>query len=180
MSTNLKDFLHEQAEKYRVQAETNKVEITEWRAAVSNLNEQIKNWLKDSDTDNVVEFQESDKEMTEPGLGRYRVPRLNVRILDKWIAVLPKARRTALKARPTANSPEMQSQGRVDITDDLRRFVLFRFHVGDRDVWLIDSPEHGFDATEKVWPGEIRYVPRSERRELNRETFEKIVMSYLL
>jgi hypothetical protein len=68
----------------------------------------------------------------------------------------------------------------VDITDELRRYVLYRFRQDGRDSWLIDGLEiGGHEASEKAWPGEVRYIPRSEARPLNQEEFERALMSYL-
>lgn len=46
------------------------------------------------------------------------------------------------------------------MTDELRRFILYRFCEGNREVWLIDDLE-------------------SSPQPLDQETFEKALMSYL-
>jgi hypothetical protein len=38
--------------------------------------------------------------ISEPGLGRYRVPRLNLRAFGKWIGIIPKARKTVGNVTP--------------------------------------------------------------------------------
>ena len=68
-----------------------------------------------------------------------------------------------------------RAEGRVDITDELRRYVLYRFREDGRDVWVIDGLDRGYEEK----PGQIQYIPRSEQRPLDREAFERALMSYL-
>jgi hypothetical protein len=169
--------LLQQAKKHQAEAEVGKATVEEWRTAVERLFIQIRAWLKESDPEGLVEIEESEQDVREPGLGRYRVPRLDLRAFGKWIGIIPKARRTVGAATPPQKSAPERAEGRVDITDELRRYVLYRFREGGRDVWLIDGLERGYE--EKAWPGQIQYNPRSEPRQLDQEAFEKALMSYL-
>ena len=177
MSTIFREFLHHQAEKHQAEANAGKATVDEWRMAVELLFKQIREWLKESDPKGLIEIEESQEDVKEPGLGRYRVPRLNFRAFGKWIGVIPKARKTVGTAKPPQKSAPQRAEGRVDITDELRRYVLYRFREGDRDVWLIDGLEPGYE--EKAWPGQVTVIPRSEPRPLDQEAFEKALMSYL-
>jgi len=159
--------------------EAGKATVEEWRAAVERLFDQIKEWLKKSDPDGFIEIEQSQEDIKEPGLGRYRVPRLDLRFFGKWIGIIPKARRTVGTAKPPQKSAPERADGRVDITDELQRYVLYRFREGDRDVWVIDGFDRSYEAPEKAWPGQVQYTPRSEATLLNQETFEKALMSYL-
>jgi hypothetical protein len=179
MSATLKQFLHEQAKKYQAEADAGKVVVTEWQSAVERLFSQIREWLKDADPDEVIEIEKGEQDVREPGLGRYRVPRLNLRVLGKWIGIIPKARRTVGMAKPPQKSAPEQAEGRVDITDELRRYVLYRFRDGDKDVWMIDGLAQGNDASENSLTGQVQYFPRSETRPFDQEAFEKALMSYL-
>jgi hypothetical protein len=177
MSTMFKDFLQQQARKYQAEVDAGKATVDEWRTAVERLFTQIREWLKESDPEGHIEIEESQQDITEPGLGRYRVPRLNLQIFGKWIGIIPKARRTVGTAKPPQKSAPERAEGRVDITDELRRYVLYRFRESGQDVWLIDGLEPGYE--EKTWPGQVQYVPRSEPRSLDQEALEKALMSYL-
>ncbi len=175
MSTTFREFLHQQAEKHQAEVVAGKDTVEEWRKAIANLFVQIREWLKESDPESLIEIEESQEDVREPGLGRYRVPRLNLRVFGKWIGIIPKARRTVGTAKPPQKSAPERAEGRVDITDELRRYVLYRFKEGGRDVWLID----GLESPEKAWPGQVQYIPRSEPRALDQEAFERALMSYL-
>jgi hypothetical protein len=180
MSTAFREFLQQQAKKHQAEAEAGKATVDEWRTAIERLFNQIRQWLKESDPEGLIEIEESQEEIREPGLGRYRVPRLDFRAFGKWIGIIPKARKTVGTAIPPQKSAPQRAEGRVDITDELRRYVLYRFRDNGRDSWLIDGLDMGgHDASEKAWPGEIRFIPRSEPRPLNQEAFERALMSYL-
>src|ERR1051325_1050638 len=176
MTATFKQFLQEQASKHRAEAAAGKAEVDEWRAAIERLFGEIRRWIKDSDPDNIVEIKEEEVEVKEPGLGPYRVPRLDLRVFGKWIGVVPRARRTVGTATSPENPVPQRAQGRVDISDELRRYVLYRMHG---DVWVIVAPEQGFEIVEKSWPGQVQYFPRSETVPLSQETFEKVLVSYL-
>ncbi len=179
MSTGFKEFLRQEAQKHQAEATAGKAIVEEWRSSVQQLFGQIRAWLKESDPEGVIEIEESEQEIGEPGLGRYRVPRLNLRAFGNRIYIIPKARKTIGTAQPPQKSAPERAAGRVDITDELRRYVLYRFQENGHDVWMIDGLEPGYDATEKTWPGQVRFIPRLETRPLDQETFEKALMSYL-
>ena len=160
MTTAFKDFLGQQAEKHRAQVIAGKATVEEWHAAIERLFDQLRAWLKESDPEGVIEIEQGHQDVTEPGLGRYRVPRLNLRAFGKWIGIIPKARRTVGTATPPQKSAPQRAAGRVDITDELRRYVLYRFQEDGGDVWLIDDLESG-------------------AKPLDQEAFERALMSYL-
>jgi hypothetical protein len=174
MSTAFREFLQEQAKKRRAAGDDKTIQ--EWQKSVAALIAQIQQWLRDSDPDGIIDVKEDETEVTEPGLGTYRVPYLSLRAFGTWIGVVPKARRTVGTAHPPQQSAPERAEGRVDITDELRRYVLYRFRKDGKDLWLID--EQGYEK-EGAWPGQARYIPRSEPRPFDQEAFERALMSYL-
>ena len=160
MTTAFKEFLRQQAEKHQAEARAGKATLDEWRAAIEQLFAQVRAWLKESDPEGVIEIEEGHQDVTEQGLGRYRVPSLNLRAFGKWIGIIPKARKTVGTAKPPQKSAPERAAGRVDITDELRRYVLYRFRDDGREVWVIDDLH-------------------SDSKPLDKEAFEKALMSYL-
>jgi hypothetical protein len=160
MNTAFKDFLRQQAEKHQAEVSAGKATVDEWRAAIERLFGQLRAWLQESDPEGLIEIKEGQQDITEPGLGRYRIPRLDLRAFGKWIGIIPKARGTVRTAHPPQKAAPERAIGRVDITDELRRYVLYRFQEGDREVWLIDDLE-------------------SPPKSLDQDTFEKALMTYL-
>ncbi len=140
MSTAFTEFLREQAAKQAAEAERGKVIVDEWRAAIERLFDRIRGWLAQSDPDHIIQIEERQHEMDEEGLGRYRVPRLDLRAFGKWIGIIPKARNTVGAARPPLRSVPERAAGRVDITDEVYRYILYRFRKeGAEDDWVIDD-----------------------------------------
>jgi len=163
MNTAFTDFLREQATKHEAEAQAGKATVDEWRAAVIQLFERIRSWLAQSDPNGVIQIEESQHELTEKGLGRYRVPRLNLLAFGKWIGIIPKARNTVASAQPPQRSAPERATGRVDITDEVHRYVLYRFpNDGAEDVWMIDDPASNAPA-----------------KLLDQQAFESALMSYL-
>jgi hypothetical protein len=160
MTPDFRDFLRQRAEIERAEAASCNSIVEEWRAAIERLFAQMRGWLKDSDPEGFIEIKESLHEVEEPGLGRYQVPRLDLRAFRKWIGLIPKARRTVGTAKPPQKAAPQRAAGRVDMTDELRRYILYRFPEDGRDVWLIDDLE-------------------SEPKPLDRAAFERALMSYL-
>jgi hypothetical protein len=161
MTTTFKNFLRQQAEKHQAEARAGKATVEEWRAAVERLFAQMRAWLAESDPGGgIIEIEESQEDVREPGLGRYQVPRLNLRAFGKWIGIIPKARNTVGTAKPPQKSAPERAAGRVDVTDELRRYVLYRFQEDGRDVWMLDDLS-------------------SEPKPLDQEAFERALMSYL-
>jgi hypothetical protein len=160
VTTTFRDFLRQQAEKHQAEVEAGKAIVDEWRTAIVRLFTQLRAWLSQSDTEGFIEIDEKQQEVNEPGLGRYRVPRLDLRAFGKSIWILPKARKTVGTAKLPHKTTSQRAAGRVDMTDELRRYVLYRFQENNHDVWLIDDLE-------------------SEPKPLDQETFEKALMSYL-
>jgi hypothetical protein len=62
-------------------------------------------------------------------------------------------------AHPPQKAAPHRAAGRVDITDELRRYVLYRSQEDGRDVWVIDDLGSG-------------------QKPLDQGTFENALMSY--
>jgi hypothetical protein len=162
MSTSFKEFLKEHAAREEGQAKAARASIDEWRKAIEGLFGQIRGWLADSDPDGIIQIEQTDHEVREEGLGRYRVPRLDLRAFGKWVGIIPKARNTVATARPPQKSAPDRATGRVDMTDELVRYILFRFpKEGGGDVWLIDD------------------LRSNGPKPLDQQAFEAALMSYL-
>jgi hypothetical protein len=162
MSGTFTEFLREQAAKYAVEAERGKAVVDEWRTAIEQLFDRIRGWLAEADPEGIIQVEQRQHELTENGLGRYKVPRLDLRGLGKWIGIIPRARNTVGTARPPQRAIPERATGRVDITDEIRRYALYRFPTEDgADEWLIDD------------------LRSDAPKPLDRQAFEVALMSYL-
>jgi hypothetical protein len=140
MATSLRELLKQKAATYAAETEKNKEVIDEWCEAVDKLYERLREWLRAADPEGIINAEPSQIEVSEPGLGRYQISRLNLRAFGKWVGLIPKARKTIKKANPRQDRAPEQATGRVDITDEIRRYVLYRFpsHEAD-DSWFIED-----------------------------------------
>ena len=160
MTMTLKEVLRTKVQAFEAENEKNKGVISEWQAAIAKLLGQFREWLAASDPEKILEIQELKKEISEPGLGQYTVSRMDIRAFGKWIGILPKARRTIRKALPPQSGAPEQATGRVDITDEVRRYILYRFTKNNVDNWFIEGPDAG------------------ALKPLNQEAFEAALTSY--
>ena len=85
-----------------------------------------------------------------------------VRHPGRWVGIVPMARLTVATAQLPQKTKLERAKGRVDISDDSRRYVLLRFFdEAGGDLWLIDDM-------------------RSDPVPLHPQAFESVLMGYLL
>lgn len=158
--SSFSELLQKKKESYDAEATKNKEIIDEWVQAVGKLFTQFRSWLAVSDPTQILRVEEAKTDVNEPNVGRYQAPRLDIRAFGKWVGIIPKARKTVGTARPPQSGAPAQATGRVDITDEVRRYVLYRFGLNDEDSWFIEGPSS--DSPQK----------------LTEELFEEALMSY--
>ena len=157
--TSFSELLQKKAESYGAEARKNKALIDDWVEAIAKLFAQIREWLAVSDPTKILYLEDRKTEVNEPNVGRYQAPRLDIRAFDKWVGIIPKARKTIKTARPPqAGAPE-RATGRVDMTDEILRYVLYRYPVDGKDTWFIEGPA-------------------SDLQPLTKEQFEEALASY--
>lgn len=159
-SSSFSELLQKRRESYEAEATKNREIVNEWVQAIEKLFAELRAWLAISDPDQILQVEQIKTEVNEPGVGRYQAPRLDIRAFGKWVGIIPKARKTVGMARPPQQGAPAHATGRVDITDELRRYILYRFESCDGDSWLIEGPAS--DSAQK----------------LTRELFEEALMSY--
>ena len=158
--TSLGDLLQQKAASYAAETLKNKQLIDEWQAAIDALFTHLRNWLEASDPSGILQIEVNKVDVNEPNVGRYEVPRLDIRAFGKWVGIIPKARKTIKTAQPPQVGAPERATGRVDITDEIRRYVLYRFSRETGDEWCIEGP-----ADDSCAP-------------LTREQFEEALTSY--
>ena len=139
MSTTLTEFLREKAAEESAQRQKREEQIAEWRQAVERLLAKLQEWVRTADPDGLLEVKRNDFRINEEGLGKYQVPGLVITAFDRQMMVVPKARYTVATATLPQNATQERASGRVDLTDDARRFVLYRFRREKDDIWMIDD-----------------------------------------
>ncbi len=161
MAKTLSDFIRERADEYTAEAAKNEKLISEWQSAVTHLIAKLQAWLDESDPARVIRTNQGLVTIHEPGLGRYEAARLDIQAFGTWIGVLPVARLTGRAIQCAGSDQPTRAAGRVDMTDNSRRYYLYRTLGARGDEWFIEGP------------------PDDEPRPLTREAFETAVLSYL-
>jgi hypothetical protein len=140
MGASLREFLKEKAEEIASDQSKNNQLIAEWQVAVNRLIETAEKWLIAADPNGLIRRERKSIEINEPRFGRYGTKSLNLECLGKWVGVIPKARKTVKRAAPQQDGAPEKATGRVDITDEIRRYVLYRFGEGpDEERWFIED-----------------------------------------
>src|SRR5436190_1422248 len=97
----------------------------EWVTAVGRLIEQLRSWLTESDPAGVLDVVPIEIERTEQALGIYTVPGLKISLGEAAVQVVPVGRNVVGIVGPQGDVG-IRAEGRVDITDGVRRFILYR------------------------------------------------------
>jgi hypothetical protein len=142
MQTSFQEFLRQKVEgsdwkdRSRIRGE--------WLCALNRLLDRIRDWLRESDPEGVLELITYEVERVEERLGVYDAPALQIRLNTDSADVLPMGRFAmrplSLQSLLLQNMPSIPvnqegHEGRVDITDGERRYVLLRSIVDGQDRW---------------------------------------------
>lgn len=140
MSRTLREFLRENAPRLKTDLQRALVRRDEWIAAVDRLRTDIWNWLHDSDPDGLFEFKEVVHTIVEEGIGAYHVNGLKVILGPRVIELVPVSRTVVEPWAPHAPTYVMGARGRVDLTNGLDTYSLYRVRPDEHhpvDAWFI-------------------------------------------
>jgi hypothetical protein len=131
---SLKEFLAGEAEKLRSEHSDAMNKRREWIAAVDRLLAQMKDWLKEADPEQILMIQETSHKLRERMIGTYEAHGLSIGLGLREIRVEPVARYVA---GPMSQDGTIRAYGRVDMTNGLDRYMLFRTDRGADGTWII-------------------------------------------
>ncbi len=134
---SLKEFLASEAEKLRDEQSAAMKKRDEWIASVERLLAQIKEWLHEADTRQILTFEEGRVSLREVGIGGYEVPCLHIEIGARQVSIKPVARVVAGALSSTGSIHILKSYGRVDMASPLEKYMLFRTEKEPEDRWVI-------------------------------------------
>ncbi|HKI17572.1 MAG TPA: hypothetical protein VKA15_06815, partial [Isosphaeraceae bacterium] len=135
---SLKDFIAEQAEKLRPEEPQAVRKRDEWVGAVDRLNQQVREWLTQADPDHkVLEVRERPYQLREEGIGTYEARGLSISVGRREVRVEPIARNIAGPLSATGVIHVNRAYGRVDLSDGLKKFMIFRVEKDPEVRWNI-------------------------------------------
>jgi hypothetical protein len=137
-------------------------EREEWIAAVERLLAQLRAWLSDADTAELLDLESLEFEKREQGLGAYRIRGLAIHFGESTVKVVPVARIVLSHLGPYAEPGHENAEGRVDVINDrMYKYYLYRkLNDVGAEQWLFQDE-------------------RSSIRPLDREQFEKVLQDLL-
>jgi hypothetical protein len=157
---SLKEFLKKQAEEQRTGSAEREAMLHEWATAVDRLVELLAGWLRESDPEKVLTIEKTKHDIRERGLGSYQASGLRVTLGARVFRIEPVARFSIGSIEGDTFGTSIRS-GRVDMTNDELKYMLYR-NVGEgADSWLMAD-----DRTYRARP-------------LDRGAFEAAVLSML-
>jgi hypothetical protein len=134
---SFRDFLAEQAERIPDQETKAAKRRDEWIASLTRLNDRIKDWLQQDDPNHVLSVEDLTYKLREEGIGEYEVNGLSIGLGPRYVRLQPVARTVAGPLSSTGVVHIPRAYGRVDMTDGLRKFMLFRVETEPQDSWRI-------------------------------------------
>jgi hypothetical protein len=127
----------------------------EWLGAIRRLVDQILDWLREFDTEGVLDVETYEVSRTEHELGTYDAPALKIRLGAGEVNVLPIGREAPIMAIHGASGAATEFAGRVDLSDGFRKYNLYREVSEGRDLWQIRDNRNRFTYLDKESLGRI-------------------------
>lgn len=133
----------------------------EWIAAIDRLLAQMRAWLTEANTTELLDLEVLEFEKREQGLGAYRIKGLAIHFGERTVKVVPVGRDVLAHLGSYAEPGHENAEGRVDITNGAYKFFLYRkLNDACEEQWLVQDERSGI-------------------RPLDREQFEAILQDLL-
>lgn len=133
----------------------------EWIAAVDRLLAQLRSWLAEAGTAELLDLEHLEFEKREQGLGAYPIKGLAIRFGERTVKVVPVSRNVLAHLGAYAEPGHEKAEGRVDITNGTYKYFLYRkLNDAGEEQWLVQDE-------------------RADIRPLDREQFEAILQALL-
>jgi hypothetical protein len=132
----------------------------EWIEAVERLLAQLRAWLADAGTAELLDLEPLEFEKREQWLGAYHIKGLAIHFGERSVKVVPVGRMVLAHLGPYAEPGHENAEGRVDMTNGTYKYFLYRKLTDAGEQWLVQDE-------------------RSAIRPLDREQFEAILQALL-
>ncbi len=134
---SLKQFLEEEADKLQTHLSEAARKRDEWVGSVNRLTARMKDWIGEADPGRVLVLRDRIFSVREEEIGAYEVLGLSIGLGPREVRVEPVARNVAGPQSATGVIHVSRAYGRVDMTDGLRKFMIFRLEREPEDRWSI-------------------------------------------
>src|SRR5439155_5980795 len=134
---HLAEFLRETTNRRKADRPAREKLRDGWVQIVTELVNQIKDWVDESNVDNLLSYRLYEGWVSEEGIGRYRLPGLIIELDGEQVHVVPRGRNVLAFIRESPTGPEVRAQGRADITNHRVTFSLLRAPDGSPPPWYV-------------------------------------------
>ena len=142
---SLKEFLAEQAEILKNEPSKATATRDEWVAAVGRLIAQVRDWIAEADPGHVLAIEDRTVAIREEMIGSYEVPALTIILGVRSARLEPIARGVAGPLEQTKAYRPIRVFGRVDLTNGLEKYMIFRNAKEPDSRWFITNQD-GYES----------------------------------
>ena len=144
MATDFQEFLKQKTAGSDIR-ERNRSRL-EWLGSLSRLNDQIRDWLREADPEELVEVVPYEVRRAEARIGIYDALALKIRLNADELDVLPIGRYAigplpseTIQALLQVTGTDGPAAGRVDMTDGEKKYILMRDLSNQSERWWVVS-----------------------------------------
>ena len=123
----------------------------EWIAAIDRLLAQLRAWLTDAGTAELLDLEPLEFEKREQGLGAYRIKGLAIHFGERTVKVVPVGRTVLAHLGKYAEPGHDNAEGRVDVTNGAYKYFLYRKrNDAGEEQWLVQDERSGIRPLDRA------------------------------
>jgi hypothetical protein len=134
---SFQQFLEDQAASVENEKSKAASRRDEWLGAVNRLNDDVRSWLAKDDPKGYLAIEDEAHELREVGIGTYQIPGLLIGLGPREVRLKPIARYVAGSVASAGVIHIPRAFGRVDLTNGLSKYMIFRVETDPGDRWKI-------------------------------------------
>ena len=136
---SFKEWLAEEEERGRTRTQRAKL-IEDWTDSVSDLFAQMIRWLAEDDTGKLFLVETGKLKKDEQGIGFYEVAVIRLSLSSRFVDLIPIGR-NIVGGIGKHGDLGFRSEGRVDMTNGVDKFMLYRAITQNGKEWMIVDDE---------------------------------------
>ena len=133
--TTLAELIRERAAAERAAAPERQRKLSDWQLAAEGLLQRIEGWVRQADTEHILQIERTVVMRSEEGLGAYTASGLRITLGLRCVDITPVARNVAGAVKRDGEKEVVRLQGRVDITEGPRRHRVYRLGSANGEEW---------------------------------------------
>ena len=114
--------------------------IEDWKDAVAHLFAQAVRWLAEEDTQQVLTVETGTIHKEEEGLEPYDIAALRINLSARFVEMIPLGR-NVVGGIGSKGDLGLRAEGRVDIRNRARKYMLYRVATPDGTRWVVVDDE---------------------------------------